>query len=184
MSERAWTPDEQLVWCLARRVRADDVLVVGVATPLAAAAAHLARAVLEPDVTIIEAAAVDVAEHDVADPFLRPDDVARSAVGVLTQIEILDAIQRGRVSLQFVSPAQVDGRGALNTSRVPGGEGGLRRLPGGLATADVSQLSAQAPGALQFLRFEVEFDLDALDAGVSGDTEPISLDFLKVPFLF
>ena len=69
----AWTPDEQLVWCLARRVRADDVLVVGVATPLAAAAAHLARAVLEPDVTIIEAAAVGVPEHDVADPFVRPD---------------------------------------------------------------------------------------------------------------
>jgi acyl CoA:acetate/3-ketoacid CoA transferase beta subunit len=124
VSERAWTPDEQLVWCLARRVRAGDVLVVGVATPLAAAAAHLARAVLEPDVTIIEAAAVDVAEHDVADPFLRPDDVARSAVGVLTQVEILDAVQRGRISLQFVSPAQVDGRGALNTSRVPDGRAG------------------------------------------------------------
>ncbi len=157
-----WTPDEQLVWCLARRVRADDVLVVGVATPLAAAAAHLARAVLEPDVTIIEAAAVAVAEHDVADPFVRPDDVARSAVGVLTQVEILDAIQRGRITLQFVSPAQVDGRGALNTSRVPDGAGGLRRLPGGLATADVSQLvgrlvAYRAGHSHRFLPAEVDF---------------------------
>lgn len=134
------TSDEQLVWCLARRVRPGDVLVVGVATPLAAAATHLARALLVPDVLIIEAAAVGVGEHDVANPFLRPDHVARSAVGVLTQIEILDAIQRGRISLQFVSPAQVDGRGALNTSRVDAGDGTLRRLPGGLATADVSQL--------------------------------------------
>ena len=51
-------------------------------------------------------------------------------------------------------------------------------------TADVSQFSAQAPGALQFLRFEVEFDLDAQGTGVSSDTQPVSLDFLKVPFLF
>jgi acyl CoA:acetate/3-ketoacid CoA transferase beta subunit len=176
VSERAWTPDEQLVWCLARRVRAGDVLVVGVATPLAAAAAHLARAVLEPDVTIIEAAAVDVAEHDVADPFLRPDDVARSAVGVLTQVEILDAIQRGRVSLQFVSPAQVDGRGALNTSRVPDGEGGLRRLPGGLATADVSQLvgrlvAYRAGHSPRFLRDRVDFV-----TGAPGRVEAVVTD--------
>ena len=158
----AWTPDEQLVWCLARRVRPDDVLVVGVATPLAAAAGHLARALLQPDLTIIEAAAVGVPEHDVADPFVRPDDVARSAVGVLTQAEILDAIQRGRVTLQFVSPAQVDGRGALNTSRVADGKGGLRRLPGGLATADVSQLvgrlvAYRAGHSRRFLPAAVDF---------------------------
>lgn len=162
MTESAWTPDEQIVWCLARRVRAGDVLVVGVATPLAAAAAHLARAVLQSDVTIIEGAAVGVAEHDVAEPFLRPEQVARSAVGVLTQVEILDAIQRGRVSLQFVSPAQVDARGALNTSRVRDGDGRLRRLPGGLATADVSQLvgrlvAYRAAHSRRFLPERVEF---------------------------
>jgi acyl CoA:acetate/3-ketoacid CoA transferase beta subunit len=170
------TPDEQLVWCLARRVRPDDVLVVGVATPLAAAAAHLARAVLHPGVTIVEAAAVGVAEHDVADAFVRPDDVARSAVGVLTQAEILDAIQRGRVTLQFVSPAQVDGRGALNTSRVRAADGTLRRLPGGLATADVSQLvgrlvAYRAGHSPRFLPERVEFV-----TGAPGRVEAIVTD--------
>ena len=176
MTAPSWTPDEQIVWCLAQRVRADDVLVVGVATPLAAAAAHLARAVLHPGLTIIEATAVGVGEHDVATPFVRPEEVARSAVGVLSQVEILDAIQRGRVSLQFVSPAQVDARGALNTSRVASRDGGLRRLPGGLATADVSQLvgrlvAYRAAHSPRFLPERVEFV-----TGAPGRVEAIVTD--------
>ena len=103
------TVDEQIAWSLARCCRPGDVLVVGVATPLAAAAGQLARELLVPDLVLIEAAAVDVAPHDVATPMVRPEVIAAEAVGVYTQVEILDAIQRGRVSLQFVSPAQVDG---------------------------------------------------------------------------
>ncbi len=134
------TVDEQIAWSLARCCRAGDVLVVGVATPLAAAAGQLARELLVPDLTLIEAAAVDVAPHDVVTPMVRPEVVAAEAVGVYTQAEILDAIQRGRVTLQFVSPAQVDGTGNLNTSRVRASDGTLRRLPGGLAHADVACL--------------------------------------------
>lgn len=134
------TVDEQIAWSLARCCRAGDVLVVGVATPLAAAAGQLARELLVPGLTLIEAAAVDVAPHDVVTPMVRPEVVAAEAVGVYTQAEILDAIQRGRVTLQFVSPAQVDGAGNLNTSRVRASDGTLRRLPGGLAHADVACL--------------------------------------------
>jgi len=47
---------DALTWSLARRCRAGDVLVVGVATPLAAAAGMLARELLTPDLTIIMAA--------------------------------------------------------------------------------------------------------------------------------
>ena len=132
--------DEQITWSLARCCRPGEVLVVGVATPLAAAAGQLARELLVPDLTLIEAAAVDVAPHDVVTPMVQPEVVAGAAVGVYTQAEILDAIQRGRVSLQFVSPAQVDGAGRINTSRVRGGDGSLRRLPGGLAHPDVACL--------------------------------------------
>lgn len=134
------TPEEQVTWCLAQQCRPGDVMVVGVATPIAAAAGQLARALLHPDIVFIEAAAVDVAQHDVATAMLRPEEIPASAVGVYSQAQILDAIQRGRITLQFVSPAQIDGRGALNTSRVRGSDGGLRRLPGGLATADIARL--------------------------------------------
>ena len=134
------TVDEQIAWSLARCCRPGEVLVVGVATPIAAAAGQLARELLVPDLTLIEAAAVDVAPHDVATPMVRPEVVAGEAVGVYTQAEILDAIQRGRVTLQFISPAQVDGAGTINTSRVRAADGTLRRLPGGLAHADIACL--------------------------------------------
>lgn len=134
------TVDEQIAWCLACCCRPGDVLVVGVATPLAAAAGQLARALLVPDLVLIEAAAVDVAPHDVAAPMVHPEVIAAEAVGVYAQTEILDAIQRGRITLQFVSPAQVDRHGNLNTSRVRSADGTMRRLPGGLAHADVACL--------------------------------------------
>jgi hypothetical protein len=51
-------------------------------------------------------------------------------------------------------------------------------------TGDVSQFNQLAPGAIQFFRFEVEFELDALSQGITIDTEPIEIDFLRVPFRF
>ena len=51
-------------------------------------------------------------------------------------------------------------------------------------TADISKFNVLAPGALQFFRYEVEFDLDANAQGLTVDTEPVTLDFLKVPFVF
>ena len=111
------------------------MLVVGVATPLAAAAGMLARELLTPDLTIIMAASVNPKTHDVAESLTDPAAAARRAPGTLTQAEILDAIQRGRVTLQFVSPAEVDAEGRMNTNRV-----GDRRLPGALALPDVAVL--------------------------------------------
>ncbi|MEQ1892257.1 MAG: hypothetical protein ABL998_06925, partial [Planctomycetota bacterium] len=51
-------------------------------------------------------------------------------------------------------------------------------------TADISQFNALPAGALQFFRFEIEFDLDSQAAGVSANTVPVTLDFLKIPFVF
>ena len=135
---RMSTPREvadALTWSLARQCRPKDVLVVGVATPLAAAAGMLARELLTPDLTIIMAASVNPKTHDVAESLTDPAAAARRAPGTLTQAEILDAIQRGRVTLQFVSPAEVDAEGRINTNRV-----GDRRLPGALALPDVAVL--------------------------------------------
>jgi hypothetical protein len=52
------------------------------------------------------------------------------------------------------------------------------------STGDISDLNGVTPGTLKFFRFEVEFDLDALGAGLSVDTKPIALDFLRIPFRF
>jgi acyl CoA:acetate/3-ketoacid CoA transferase beta subunit len=131
---------DQLVWTLAQEARPDDVIVVGVATPIASAAALLARELFHPELHIILAASVDPPSHDIARPMLDGGYVSRVAAGTLSQSEVLDAIQRGRITLQFVSPAEVDGAGRLNTSWVSGPDGAPRRLPGGLATGDISVL--------------------------------------------
>ena len=51
-------------------------------------------------------------------------------------------------------------------------------------TGDIAQFNTLGDGELQFFRFEVEFDLDAAAQGITGDTEAVTLDFLKIPFVF
>jgi hypothetical protein len=51
-------------------------------------------------------------------------------------------------------------------------------------TPDASELNAVPEGSLRFFRFEVEFNLDSAGAGLTVDTEPISLEFLRLPFSF
>lgn len=130
----------RVIWNLARQCRLDDVVIVGVATPLAAAAVLLARELLVPDLTVLLGTAVSPRTHDIAEGLVDAAAASRHATGDYRQTEVLDALGRGRVTLQFVSPAQVDGDGAINASRVPAPDGGLQRLPGSLALADTAAL--------------------------------------------
>ena len=140
-----YTVDEQIAWSLARCCRPGDVLVVGVATPLAAAAGQLARELLVPDLVLIEAAAVDVAPHDVATPMVRPGG---------------DRRRGGRRLHPGRDPRRDPARPRLAPVRQPGPgrrprqpstraacappDGSMRRLPGGLAHADIACLIGQA----------------------------------------
>jgi glutaconate CoA-transferase, subunit B len=153
---------DQMVWSLARHVRDDDVVVVGVATPIAAAAVLVAREFVAPGLTVIIAASVQPSPHDIAAPMLDAAAVARLSRGTFSQAGILDVIQRGGVTLQFVSPAQVDGAGRLNTSEVRRGDGSVLRLPGGLATGDIAVLigrlvAYRAEHSPRFLPARVDF---------------------------
>lgn len=156
---------DTLTWSLARQCRPGDVLITGVGTPLAIAAGMLARELLVPDLTLIVAGSVDPATHDVAEGLVDPAAVARHSTGTLRQVEILDCIERGVVTLQFVAPAQVDGRGRINTSRV-----GSRLLPGPLALPDTSALvqrliAYRADHSPRFLAESVDY---VTGAGVAG----------------
>jgi len=51
-------------------------------------------------------------------------------------------------------------------------------------TSDIREFNAKPAGALQFFRYEVEFDLDEDGGGIDADTKPVTLDFLKIPFVF
>jgi glutaconate CoA-transferase subunit B len=153
---------DRIIWRLARECRADDVLIVGVATPLATAAGLLARALLVPDLTLLVAASVQPSQHDLAQAMLAADYVASISVGTFGQAEILDLIQRGSVTLQFVSPAQIDRRGRINASAVRRPDGSLLTLPGPLALPDVACLVGRLVGyraahSPRFLVDEVDY---------------------------
>lgn len=140
-------PDTDLVdrvcWALARECRDDDVAIVGVATPLAAAAVLLARATVAPNMTAIIGGAVDPDIIDIAELATDPHAASRAAATTLGQMEMLPMLQRGVITLQFVSPAQVDRRGAVNTSRVRREDGSWRRLPGCLALPDTTVMAGR-----------------------------------------
>jgi acyl CoA:acetate/3-ketoacid CoA transferase beta subunit len=134
------TPATRLCWELARQTRHDDVLIVGVGTPLAAAAALLAREVLHPTLTVLFGTAVAPRSIDLAASIFDSTAAPRTAVGNYTQADVLDLVARGGVTLQFVSPVEVDALGNVNASRVPRADGGWRRFPGSLAIPDTSAL--------------------------------------------
>ncbi|MEQ8716898.1 MAG: phosphotransferase [Acidimicrobiales bacterium] len=139
-------PAERVIWSLAQRCRADDVVVVGVGTPVAAAAALVAREVLHPDMTVLFGTIVRPDTHDLATSLADGGVAARLADGVLGQSEILDLIQRGGVTLQFVSPAQVDRSGDINASRIVRPDAADIVLPGPLALADTASLVGRLVG--------------------------------------
>jgi glutaconate CoA-transferase subunit B len=172
---------DRMVWRMAKECRNDDVLVVGVGTPVAAAAGMLARELLVPDLTVVVATSVQPTTHDIARPMLEADFVASVSAGSFAHADLLDLIARGGITLQFVAPAQLDQRGRLNASEVPRPDGTKMRLPGPLALPDVSCLVGRLVGyraahSKRFLVHEVDFvtglgsaDLDTRrTAGLTG----------------
>lgn len=153
---------DRMVWRMAKECRNDDVLVVGVGTPVAAAAGMLARELLTPDLTELVASSVQHLTHDIARPMLEADFVASVSAGTLSHADLLDLIARGGITLQFVAPAQLDQFGRLNASEISRPDGTVMRLPGPLALPDVSCLVGRLVGyraahSKRFLVREVDF---------------------------
>lgn len=121
---------------LAREIGDADVVGVGLGTPLAVAAALLARAVHAPESHVLVGGAVDP-DADLATCLAGPRALAGKTVGYIPHLETMHMAESQAMTLQFLRPAQVDGKGDLNTSRIgPVGHPTVR-FPGGLATGDV-----------------------------------------------
>ena len=152
-----------MVWSLACQTRADDVVVVGVATPMALIAALLARHLLHPELTIIAAATFDPRLHDVAGPMLAPGMLNDLGVGTLSQTEILDQIPTGsgHLAVRQPPPRWTGGAASIPVAFVPA-TGSVRILPGGLATGDIAVLigrliAYRATHSTRFLPRDVTF---------------------------
>ena len=167
-------------WMVARlvtRARPGDVIVVGVGTPLALVAAMVARDVVD-DITVLVGGAVDPKPRPgdgdwVAEIISHPDSLPARSAGVLGQAALLGHVQRGDITLQFVSPAQVDAAGRINTVSVPSHDTpGPFWLAGPLALPDITA----CVGRLVAYRASERFLVPAVDhvtgAGPDVDSDP------------
>lgn len=127
-----------MVCALAAEIVDGDVVGVGLGTPLAVAAVLLARATTAPDAHLLVGGAVDP-RADLATCLGGAAALVGRTAGFVPHLDTMGMAEGQSMTLQYLRPAQVDGRGNLNTSRVGQGEH-LVRLPGGLATADVPRL--------------------------------------------
>lgn len=121
---------------LAREVRPEDVVGVGLGTPLALCACLVAQRTGAPGATVLVGGAVS--PRATLDQCLH-HDVAGRTPGYVPHLETMDMAERQAMTLQFLRPAQVGPDGSANTSRVNAG-GRIVRFPGGLALADVPNL--------------------------------------------
>jgi glutaconate CoA-transferase, subunit B len=127
---------ERLVVLMARHVTQDDVVVVGIGTPVALAAVLLARELHAPGVGLMMPGALDPAERNLTCYVSNPSAAVAQARTRLSRMAILDAIAQGRVTLQFVRPAEVDGLMRINTELLRTADGD-RHLVGPVALPDV-----------------------------------------------
>jgi glutaconate CoA-transferase subunit B len=121
---------------LAREVRSDDVIGVGLGTPLALCAALVARQLDARGATVLVGGASS--PQATLDQILRHEVDGRTP-GYVPHLDTMDMAERQAMTLQFLRPAQVGGDGSANTSRVET-NGRIVRFPGGLALADVPNL--------------------------------------------
>jgi len=125
--------------CLAREIAAGDVVGVGLGTPAGLAGALLAQRAHAPDAVVIVSGAVSP-RADVAECVAGAAALRGRAAGFVSHVESMEMAERRAMTVQFLRPAQVDADANVNVSRVAGEDGRASRLPGGLATADVTRL--------------------------------------------
>jgi len=133
------TTADLMVTVLARQVRDDDVVGVGLGTPLALCACLVARRTHAPGAAVLVGGAVSP-ETDLLTCMRGARAVEGHTPGYVPHIDTMDMAERQAMSLQFLRPAQVDGEGSTNTSVVHAPGRPPLRLPGGLAMADVPRL--------------------------------------------
>lgn len=121
---------------LARLVDDDDVVGVGLGTPLALCACLVARKTSAPRAQVLVGGAVS---PDATLAECLEGDFTGRTPGFVQHLDTLDMAERQTMTLQFLRPAEIGPDGSTNVSRLRAGER-LIRFPGSLALADVPSL--------------------------------------------
>ncbi len=136
------TADEVMVVWLARQLDNDSVCSVGSVSPLATVAYLLAKRTHAPDLVLMTAngGLIDVASRPMLMTLAEPLDFQTAAVHCGGDESYHWYYQRGRVTHEVVSAAQIDRHANTNNIEVISPSGRRVRLPGQGGMADVANM--------------------------------------------
>ena len=141
-SRRRRPPDEVMVAWLARQIDNDSVCSVGSVSPLATVAYLLAKRTHAPDLVLMTSngGLIDVAARPMLMTLAEPLDFQTAAVHCGGDESYHWYYQRGRVTHEVVSAAQIDRFANTNNIEVISPSGKRIRLPGQGGMADVANM--------------------------------------------
>src|SRR5213594_4994805 len=115
MPDTAYTADEMMTVAAARMLRNGAVCFVGIGLP--SAAANLARLTHAPGVVLIYESGTIGSKPDVLPLSIGDGELAETADAVVSIPEIFAYwLQAGRIEVGFLSAAQIDKHGNLNST--------------------------------------------------------------------
>ena len=124
-----YTSDEMMTVTASRHLRNGQVCFVGIGLP--SEAANLARLSHAPDVILIYESGTIGTTPDILPLSIGDDELAEQAQLVVSVPEVFTYwLQAGRVDVGFLSAAQIDRYGNLNTTVIGSYESPTVRLPG------------------------------------------------------
>src|SRR5690349_7713873 len=132
-----YTPDEMMTVTAARALTSRDVCFVGIGLP--SAACNLARLTHAPGITLIYESGVLGARPDVLPLSIGDGELCETALATVSVPEMFRYwLQGGRITVGFLSGAQVDRFGNLNTTVVGSYDKPKVRLPGGGGAPEIA----------------------------------------------
>lgn len=141
--EPNWTTDEMMAVASARALAGARTCFVGIGLP--STAANLARLTRNPDLVLIYESGTIGAKPSVLPLSIGDGELADTADAVVSSPEIFNYwLQAGRCDVGFLSAAQLDRYGNINTTVIPrGGDKPDTRLPGAGGAPEIAAHSGK-----------------------------------------
>ena len=132
-----YTPTEMMIVSASRALSSEDVCFVGIGVP--SAACNLARLTHAPDITLIYESGTIGAKPDVLPLSIGDGELAETATTTVSVPEMFRYwLQGGRISTGFLSAAQIDRYGNINTTVIGPYDRPTVRLPGGGGAPEIA----------------------------------------------
>jgi glutaconate CoA-transferase subunit B len=137
VTETVFTPNEIMTVVAARALGSSDVCFVGIGAP--SAACNLARLTHAPDITLIYESGTIATRPNVLPLSIGDGELCETALTTVSVPEMFRYwLQGGRITVGFLSGAQIDRYANLNTTVVGPYERPKVRLPGGGGAPEIA----------------------------------------------